>query len=350
MGRMAVPLDQPTQLTAYAYKMDVTMTKCEVTVGMDAALAAVMEAYSGRNNLALSDSCGWFVPDSESWMLEGRLVIPDYTGLSSEKRVYVGADGWGQCIAVICKPNAVVKGQNLSNWSEKLIDPALAQQLAGDGMYVRWLYKDGKISLSVSADGMNWTEAGENSGISGSKPCFILAETSATLKNAKVTLNPGVLTGRMISLTNEDPEASEEVSADGEIPEDPEASEEVSADGEIPEDPEANEEVSADGEISEDPEASEEVSAGGEIPEDTEAGESESQDETAEDPEADAYDGSVGKKEADQAGNGRSTALYGNLKWEKVKANRGVLLSDRSDSGMKSAANRKKSLLETAHR
>ena len=116
------------------------------------------------------------------------------------------------------------------------------------------------------------------------------------------------------------------------------------------EDPEANEEVSADGEISEDPEASEEVSAGGEIPEDTEAGESESQDETAEDPEADAYDGSVGKKEADQAGNGRSTALYGNLKWEKVKANRGVLLSDRSDSGMKSAANRKKSLLETAHR
>ena len=334
MGRMAVPLDQPTQLTAYAYKMDVTMTKCEVTVGMDAALAAVMEAYSGRNNLALSDSCGWFVPDSESWMLEGRLVIPDYTGLSSEKRVYVGADGWGQCIAVICKPNAVVKGQNLSNWSEKLIDPALAQQLAGDGMYVRWLYKDGKISLSVSADGMNWTEVGENSGISGSKPCFILAETSATLKNAKVTLNPGVLTGRMISLTNEDPEASEEVSADGEIPEDTEASEEVSADGEIPENPEASEEVSADGKI----------------PEDTEAGESESQDETAEDPEADAYDGSVGKKEADQAGNGRSTALYGNLKWEKVKANRGVLLSDRSDSGMKSAANRKKSLLETAHR
>ncbi len=350
MGRMAVPLDQPTQLTAYAYKMDVTMTKCEVTVGMDAALAAVMEAYSGRNNLALSDSCGWFVPDSESWMLEGRLVIPDYTGLSSEKRVYVGADGWGQCIAVICKPNAVVKGQNLSNWSEKLIDPALAQQMAGDGMYVRWLYKDGKISLSVSADGMNWTEAGENSGISGSKPCFILAETSATLKNAKVTLNPGVLTGRMISLTNEDPEASEEVSADGEIPEDPEASEEVSADGEIPEDTEANEEVSADGEIPEDTEANEEVSADGEIPEDTEAGESESQDETAEDPEADAYDGSVGKKEADQAGNGRSTALYGNLKWEKVKANRGVLLSDRSDSGMKSAANRKKSLLETAHR
>ena len=184
VGRMYLPAAEATSFSVWTNNTAIEVTDYTVTVSEDAAIAAL-------NGLTLTlDSNGMVFPVSgESWTLEGRLVIDTATFPwgTDEYRMYAGADSWTQATSVYYnKANWYL--QNHINWANTQLPDEQWWMLSAEsgGMWVRFEKSADVLTVSVSADGENWTSSLSYTGVTA-KGIYLLATQISQLRDIKLT-------------------------------------------------------------------------------------------------------------------------------------------------------------------
>ena len=191
IGVMILPANSLTQFMIYNQDTALQLRDIAVETGKDAALAAF-------NGLDLTiDSTPLVLPvDSESWTVEGRLVIDTatFTWNTADYRMYAGANGWDQAISVFYSAahNSWFL-QDHTNWSNTQIPDEhwwMVSQESG-GMYVRFVKNGSMLTVWTSKDGVNWTHTLSMSGISGNN-IYLVSTLVSELRDVTIS-NKAVL-------------------------------------------------------------------------------------------------------------------------------------------------------------
>ena len=184
VGRMYLPAGEATSFSVWNYSTAIEVTNYSVVTGQAAAIAAI-------NGLDLTlDSNGMVFPVAgDSWTLEGRLVIDTATFPwgTGEYRMYAGADGWGHAVSVYYnRVNWYL--QNHTNWANTQLTDEQWWKLSDEsgGMWVRFAKNGNVLTVSVSADGVNWTSSLSHTGATAKGICLIATITSQ-LRDVKLT-------------------------------------------------------------------------------------------------------------------------------------------------------------------
>ena len=185
VGKMFIPAEQATNFSVWNNSTASEITDFRVLTGEKAAF----EAFNGLD-LTL-DSGGMVLPATDdSWTLEGRLVIDTATFPwgTGEYRMYAGADGWGQAVSVYYnKANWYL--QNHTNWANVQLPDEQWWKLSAEsgGMWVRFQKNGNVLTVSVSADGANWTSTLQHTGATA-KGIYLIVTLASQLRNVKLTI------------------------------------------------------------------------------------------------------------------------------------------------------------------
>ena len=184
VGKMIIPTAEATSFSIWNHSTAIEVTEYCVTTGQAAAFDAI-------NGLDLTlDASGMAFPVSgDSWTLEGRLVIDTATFPwgTGEYRMYAGADGWGQAVSVYYN-RANWYLQNHTNWANTQLPDEQWWKLSaeGGGMWVRFQKTGNILTVSVSADGENWTSTLNHTGATA-KGIYLIATITSQLRDVKLT-------------------------------------------------------------------------------------------------------------------------------------------------------------------
>ena len=186
IGSMILPEDASTNFSIYNSGTEVFIDDVQVETGKDAAVAAF-------NGLDLTiDGTPLVLPvDSESWTVEGRLVIDtnNFPWYAADYRMYAGANGWDQAISVFynCASNTWHL-QDHTSWSNiQLPDQQwwMVSQASG-GMYIRFVKNGSNLTVWASADGVNWTSKLSMEGVT-EKNINLVATMVSQLRDVKIS-------------------------------------------------------------------------------------------------------------------------------------------------------------------
>ena len=184
LGKMVIPASEATGFSLWNHSTAIEVTDYSVVTGQDAVIAAI-------NGLDLTlDSNGMVFPVAgDSWTLEGRLVIDTATFPwgTGEYRMYAGADGWGQAVSVYYnRVNWYL--QNHTNWANTQLADEQWWKLSAEsgGMWVRFAKNGNVLTVSVSADGENWTSSLSHTNVTA-KGIYLLATLASELRDVKLT-------------------------------------------------------------------------------------------------------------------------------------------------------------------
>ena len=164
IGTMMVPADATTNFNVYNNDTEVQISNVSVQTGK----AATMTALNGID-LTLGNNPYIFPIDSDSWTVEGKLAV-DFNNLpTSDYRLFAGADGFSQAVAVLAVGGSATnwRVQNQTTWKSYVMDESYYSLLNKDngGMYVRWIRSGSDLTLWISADGINWQKTQSHTGI-----------------------------------------------------------------------------------------------------------------------------------------------------------------------------------------
>ncbi len=184
VGNMVIPATEATSFSVWNHSTAIVVTDCSVATGQAAAIEAI-------NGLDLTlDSNGFVFPIAgDNWTLEGRLVIDTSTFPwgTGEYRMYAGADSWGQAVSVYYN-RANWYLQNHTNWANIQLPDEQWWKLSAEsgGMWVRFAKNGNVLTVSVSADGENWTSTLHHEGATA-KGIYLYATLSSWLRDVKLT-------------------------------------------------------------------------------------------------------------------------------------------------------------------
>ena len=85
----------------------------------------------------------------------------------SDYRLFAGADGWAQAVAVLSVGGSATnwRVQEQTSWKSYILADTHYNMLGNGGMWVRWIRSGDILTLWVSADGTNWQQTQSLSGI-----------------------------------------------------------------------------------------------------------------------------------------------------------------------------------------
>jgi hypothetical protein len=184
VGKMVLPDSEATGFSVWNNSTAIEITHFSVITGEEAA----MDAFDGLN-LTL-DNTGIALPVSgDSWTLEGRLVIDtaSFPWGTEEYRMYAGADSWTQAISVYYNRSNWYL-QNHTNWANTQIANEQWWNLSAEsgGMWLRFHKNGDVLTVSVSADGENWTTSLSLQNITA-KGIYLLATLPSELRDVKLS-------------------------------------------------------------------------------------------------------------------------------------------------------------------
>ena len=186
IGSMILPEDAPTNYSIYNSGTEVFIDDIQVETGKDAAVAAF-------NGLDLTiDNTPLVLPvESESWTVEGRLVIDTntFTWSTADYRMYAGANGWDQAISVFynCVSNTWHL-QDHTSWSNVQIPDEhwwMVSEVSG-GMYVRFVRNGSSLTVWTSKDGVNWTNTLSMGGITENN-IYLVSTLASELRDVTIS-------------------------------------------------------------------------------------------------------------------------------------------------------------------
>ena len=184
LGKMYVPAGQATSFSVWNNSTAIEITDYNVKTGEFAAF----EAINGLD-LTLNSNGMVFPVSGDSWALEGRLVIDTTTFPwgTGEYRMYAGADGWSQAVSVYYN-RANWYLQNHTNWANTQLTDEQWWKLSAEsgGMWVRFQKSGNVLTVSVSADGENWTSTLSHTGATA-KGIYLIATITSQLRDVKLT-------------------------------------------------------------------------------------------------------------------------------------------------------------------
>ena len=118
IGTMMVPAEELTFFSVYNNNTEVQLTNVSVQTGKE----ATMTALNGID-LTLGNNPHIFPIDSDTWTVEGRLAV-DFTTLpGSDYRLFAGADGFSQAVAVLAVGGSATdwRVQNQTTWKSYVL-------------------------------------------------------------------------------------------------------------------------------------------------------------------------------------------------------------------------------------
>ena len=187
IGTMMVPADAEALFSVCNNSTAVKLSGIQVATGKEAALKAL-----NGIDLTLSKTPHIFPIESDTWTVEGRLSV-DYTTMpTNDYRLFAGADGFSQAVAVLSVGGSTTdwRVQNQTTWKSFVLEEACYSLLNKDngGMYVRWIRSGDILTLWVSADGINWIQTQSYTGFTNDD-LYILSNQNlgAQLLNASFT-------------------------------------------------------------------------------------------------------------------------------------------------------------------
>ena len=157
IGTMMVPADAETLFSVCNNSTAVKLSGIQVETGKEAALTAL-----NGIDLTLNKTPHVFPVESDTWTVEGRLVV-DFNNLpTSDYRLFAGTDGFSQAVAVLSVGGSATnwRVQNQKSWGSYVLEENcynLLNQNNG-GMWVRWIRSGDILTLWVSSDGINWQQ------------------------------------------------------------------------------------------------------------------------------------------------------------------------------------------------
>lgn len=162
IGTMMVPADATTNFNVYNTNTEVQLSNVAVETGKEAALTALNSI-----DLTLGNNPYIFPIDSDTWTVEGRLSVDMNNLPGSDYRLFAGADGWAQAVAVLSVGGSATnwRVQEQSTWKSYILADTHYNMLGNGGMWVRWIRSGDILTLWVSADGINWQQTQSLSGI-----------------------------------------------------------------------------------------------------------------------------------------------------------------------------------------
>ena len=162
IGTMMVPADATTNFNVYNTNTEVQLTNVSVKTGKEATLTAL-----NGIDLTLGNNPHIFPIDSDTWTVEGRLTVDMNNLPGSDYRLFAGADGWAQTVAVLSVGGSATnwRVQELTSWKSYILADTHYNMLGNGGMWVRWIRSGDILTLWVSSDGINWQQTQSLSGI-----------------------------------------------------------------------------------------------------------------------------------------------------------------------------------------
>lgn len=186
VGRNYVPADQATKFSVFNHNTAIEVSDYSVVTGEAAAVEAL-------NGLDLTISTNYYVLpiESDSWTLEGRLVIDtdNFPWWQQDYRMYAGADGWEQAVSVFYSASNKWYLQNHTSWSNTVLPDEewwMVSQQKG-GMYVRFEKNGSTLTLSTSKDGVNWVTSLNHDSITA-KGIYLYATLVSELRDIQLTI------------------------------------------------------------------------------------------------------------------------------------------------------------------
>ena len=186
VGRMYLPADQVTRFGVFNHDTAIQISDYSVKTGEAAAVLAL-------NGLDLNISTNYYVLpiESDSWTLEGRLVIDtdNFPWWQQDYRMYAGADGWEQAVSVFYSASNKWYLQNHTSWSNTVLPDEewwMVSQQKG-GMYVRFEKSGSTLTLSTSKDGVNWVTSLNHDSITA-KGIYLYATLVSELRDIQLTI------------------------------------------------------------------------------------------------------------------------------------------------------------------
>ena len=157
IGTMMVPADAETLFSVCNNSTAVKLSGIQVETGKEAALTAL-----NGIDLTLSKTPHIFPIESDTWTVEGRLAVDFANMPTNDYRLFAGADGFSQAVAVLSVGGSTTnwRVQNQTTWKSYVLADTCYNLLNKDngGMYVRWIRSGDILTLWVSADGKNWQQ------------------------------------------------------------------------------------------------------------------------------------------------------------------------------------------------
>jgi hypothetical protein len=101
--------------------------------------------------------------------------------------MYAGADSWGQAVSVYYNRTDWYL-QNHTNWANIQLPDEQWWKLSAEigGMWVRFQKKGNVLTVSVSADGENWTSTLSHTDATA-KGIYLIATITSQLRDVKLT-------------------------------------------------------------------------------------------------------------------------------------------------------------------
>ena len=184
VGKMIIPTAEATSFSIWNHSTAIEVTDYTVMTGQTAAFSAI-----NGLNLTLDSNGIAFPVSGDSWILEGRLVIDTTTFPwgTGEYRMYAGADSWGQAVSVYYNRTDWYL-QNHTNWANIQLPDEQWWKLSAEigGMWVRFQKKGNVLTVSVSADGENWTSTLSHTDATA-KGIYLIATITSQLRDVKLT-------------------------------------------------------------------------------------------------------------------------------------------------------------------
>ena len=186
VGRMYLPADQATQFAVFNHNTAIEVSDYSIKTGE----AAAAEALSGLN-LTIDTNLYVFPVESDSWTLEGRLVIDtdNFPWWEQDYRMYAGANGWDQAVSVFYSASNVWYLQNHTSWSNTVLPDEewwMVSEQKG-GMWVRFDKSGSTLTVSTSKDGENWTTSLSHDSITA-KGIYLYATLASELRDIQLTI------------------------------------------------------------------------------------------------------------------------------------------------------------------
>ncbi len=186
VGRMYLPADQATQFAVFNHNTTIEVRDYSVKTGE----AAAVEALNGLN-LTISTNYYVFPMASDSWTLEGRLVIDtdNFPWWQQDYRMYAGADAWDQAVSVFYSASNQWYLQNHTSWSNTVLPDEewwMVSQQKG-GMWVRFEKSGSTLTVSTSKDGETWTTSLSHDSITANG-IYLYATLASQFRDVKLTV------------------------------------------------------------------------------------------------------------------------------------------------------------------